>query len=47
MKAAENGNAVAQYSVGQMYFYGEGVERDLIDALCWYKRAVKNGYNAK
>lgn len=38
--AAEQGHPVAQYLLGSMYEAGWGVERDLIEAWIWYKRAL-------
>ena len=42
-KAADNGNAEAQFYVGEMYEYGRGVKRDYAKALEWYKKAADNG----
>lgn len=38
--AATQGHPVAQYLIGSMYEAGWGVERDLIEAWIWYKRAL-------
>jgi len=38
--AARQGHPVAQYLLGSMYEAGWGVERDLIAAWVWYKRAL-------
>ena len=43
-KAAEQGNAEAQYEVGQMYYYGKGVAKDRIQADYWYKKASEQGH---
>lgn len=41
---AEQGNAKAQYELGVMYYYGEGVlKKDEIKAVYWYQKAAKQG----
>lgn len=40
---AEAGNADAQYTVGYMYYEGQGVQRDEDRALDWIRRAAGNG----
>lgn len=42
-KAAANGYANAQYSLGMMYYDGEGVEQDYVKAAGWYQKAASNG----
>ena len=37
---AEKGDAVAQYGLGLMYYYGEGVPQDYAEASKWYKQAA-------
>ena len=37
---AEKEDAVAQYGLGLMYYYGEGVPQDYILASKWYKQAA-------
>ena len=44
MKAAEQNLPVAQYSVGNMYSTGEGVEQDLQKAAEWWAKAANQGY---
>lgn len=39
-QAAEMGNAVAQYTLGQKFFYGEGVPKDLNQAVYWTLKSV-------
>lgn len=43
---ANNGDVVAQYSLGVMYENGEGVPQDLKEAAQWYQMAAEQG-NAK
>jgi TPR repeat protein len=40
---AEQGNAVAQYNLGQMYRKGQGVSQDYKTAVKWYRLAAKQG----
>ena len=42
-KAAEQGNADAQYILGVMYDSGEGVRQDYAEALKWYRKAAEQG----
>jgi TPR repeat protein len=46
-KAAEQGNAVAQKNLGDLYGIGRGVPQDYITALMWYNLAEAAGYIAK
>ncbi|TXH06795.1 MAG: sel1 repeat family protein [Rhodocyclaceae bacterium] len=41
---AENGVSGAQYNLGLMYAYGQGVSQNYDEALKWYRRAAENGY---
>ena len=41
---AENGNPSAQFSVGQLYANGEGVEANLDKALEWYEKSCEQEY---
>ncbi len=43
-KAAEQGHAKAQSSLGVMYSEGQGVEQDDKMAVKWYRRAAEQGY---
>ncbi len=44
-KAAEQGNAEAQYSVGLFYRYGDGgVKKDMSKAVYWYRKAADQGH---
>lgn len=40
---AEQGNASAQFNLGQMYFLGRGVSQDYAEALNWFTLAAKQG----
>ena len=42
-KAAEQGDAYAQYWLGEMYRDGEGVVQDLVMAYVWHNVAIANG----
>ena len=42
-KAAEQGDAEAQYNLGLMYYKGEGVRQDLALAQEWFGKACQNG----
>ena len=42
-RAAEDGQPRAQYAVGYMYYYGQGVAEDTDKALQWIRRAAKAG----
>ncbi len=41
---AEQGNAAAQYNLGQMYIYGRGVPEDYAEAAKWYRKAAEQGH---
>jgi len=36
-------NDEAQLYLGMLYFYGEGVEKDVDKAMEWWKKAMKSG----
>ncbi|HVT63060.1 MAG TPA: sel1 repeat family protein [Legionellaceae bacterium] len=40
---AEKGSAEAQYAIGYMYYYGQGVIEDRRKAWYWITLAAKNG----
>ena len=44
-RAAEHGNADAQYELGDCYNYGEGTEKDSEKAFEWYLKAAKQGHS--
>jgi uncharacterized protein len=43
-KAAEQGNAIAQYNLGDMYRIGEGVPPDYEATASWYRKAAEQGH---
>ena len=43
-KAAERGNAEAQYMLGLCYGTGKGVEVDQAEAKKWYRKASEQGF---
>jgi hypothetical protein len=42
-KAADQGNANAQYNLGVAYDNGEGVLKDEAEAVRWYRKAAEQG----
>ena len=40
---AEQGYATAQHNLGVMYANGEGVEKNLTEAMKWYRKAAEQG----
>jgi TPR repeat protein len=42
-KAADQGNASAQFNLGNMYRKGRGVTQDYVQAHMWYNLAVAGG----
>jgi TPR repeat protein len=40
-KAAEQGVAEAQFYLGNFFFHGQGVKRDLHAALKWFREAAR------
>jgi len=43
---AEQGDADAQNTLGVMYYNGEGVPQDYVEAVRWYRRAADQGLAA-
>jgi TPR repeat protein len=41
---AETGDAGAQFKIGLIYYRGQGVPRDYLEALNWFKKAAQQGY---
>ena len=42
-KAADQGNAGAQLSLGVMYSQGHGLPQDFVEAVRWYRKAADQG----
>ena len=42
--SAEQGNALAQYNLGRLYYLGKGVPENLVYAYMWAKQASSNGF---
>ena len=42
-KAAEQGDAAAQYNLGWMYRFGKGVQQNYSKAVKWYRKAAEQG----
>src|SRR5215510_10425361 len=43
-KAANKGNAEAQYALGCCYEYGDGIKKNVDLAVKWYTKAADQGY---
>jgi TPR repeat protein len=43
-KAAAQGDAEAQSSLGRMYAKGDGVSKDAVEAVQWFRKAAEQGY---
>mmetsp|Transcript_6895 Transcript_6895/g.17605 ORF Transcript_6895/g.17605 Transcript_6895/m.17605 type:complete len:189 (+) Transcript_6895:361-927(+) len=43
-KAADQGNAYAQYDLGMFYKHGRGVPQDLFESATWFRAAAKQGH---
>jgi len=41
---AEQGDASAQYNLGQMYYQGKGVPQDYKEAVKWYRLSAEQGF---
>ena len=41
---AEKGDAMAQNSLGMMYYHGEGMAEDDAEAMKWYRKAAEQGH---
>lgn len=42
-KAAEQGSLDAQFLLGGMYYYGQGLKRDYAEAAAWFRKAAEQG----
>jgi hypothetical protein len=43
---AEHGSKMAQFTLGEAYFHGWGVEKDHIHAAEWYRKSAEQGHAA-
>jgi TPR repeat protein len=43
MNLANANNGSAQYNIGLMHFYGQGVRKDPVEAYKWFSIAASNG----
>ena len=44
LEKANTGDAIAQINVGWMYLKGEGVPKDLVEAVKWYTKSAEQGH---
>lgn len=42
--AANKGHVKAQFAIGNMYYLGEGLSQDFVQARYWYAKAAKKGH---
>jgi len=42
--SAEQGDATAQFKLGELYFRGLGVPKDEVEAVNWYRKAADQGH---
>ena len=42
-KAAEQGDVDAQNNLGEMYYFGYGIDQDTQKAITWYRKAADQG----
>lgn len=45
MRAAEQNDVDAQYSVGTFFLHGEGTQRDVPESIRWFQKASKQGHH--
>jgi hypothetical protein len=43
-KLAENGDVIAQWYLGNCYYNGQGVPKDYVEAVKWFRKAADQGY---
>lgn len=43
-KSAEQGEADAEFKLGQVYFVGQGLAQDYVEAARWYRKAAEQGH---
>jgi TPR repeat protein len=42
--AAEQGHTIAQFNLGLCFMYGQGVAKDPVEAVKWYRMAAEQGH---
>lgn len=42
-RAAEQGNAMAQFNLGNLHARGQGVPQDDVQAVSWYRKSAEQG----
>jgi uncharacterized protein len=42
-KAGEQGNASAEYKLGEMHYFGQGVPQNDAEAMKWLRKAAEQG----
>jgi TPR repeat protein len=45
LMAAERGHARSMFTIGNMYLYGNGVDKNRDEAIVWFKKSVEAGGN--
>ena len=43
LRKAEQGDAEAQNSIGDCYYFGNGVQQDYKQAVYWFRKAAEQG----
>ena len=43
-KAAEQGDAKAQFNLGDCYYFGKGIKKDYNEAVQWFRKAAEQGH---
>lgn len=44
-KPAEAGSKGAEWAIGLCYYYGRGVNRDVAQAMVWFRKAAAQGFS--
>ena len=47
LKAALQGDAMAEYTIGKMYLYGKGIKQDQSQAQLWLDKACDKATNMR
>jgi TPR repeat protein len=43
-KAADQGDAIAEFQLGNQYAFGKGVPQDYSEAMAWFRKAAEQGH---